>query len=86
LLEHYARSGQLARLATGTTIAHLPQQQLRRVPVPLPPLDEQRRIVDLLDDHLSRLDAADAYLTGKSPKVTPSSFGDPGVVLVRPRR
>jgi type I restriction enzyme S subunit len=63
LLEHHSVSGVLARLSTGTTIAHLPQQQLRRVPVPLPPLDEQRRIVDLLEDHLSRLDAADAYLS-----------------------
>ena len=63
LLEHHAMSGLLARLATGSTIAHLPQQQLRRVPVPLPPLGEQRRIVDLLEDHLSRLDAADRYLT-----------------------
>jgi type I restriction enzyme S subunit len=62
LMEHHSLSGQLAKLATGTTIAHLPQQQLRRVPVPLPPLDEQHRIVDLLEDHLSRLDAADAYL------------------------
>ena len=49
-------------MSTGTTIAHLPQQQLRRVPVPLPPADEQRHIADLLEDHLSRLDAADAYL------------------------
>lgn len=62
LMEHHSLSGQLAKLATGTTIAHLPQQQLRRVPVPLPSLDEQRRIVDLLEDHLSRLDAATAYL------------------------
>lgn len=62
LMEHHSLSGQLAKLATGTTIAHLPQQQLRRVPVPLPPLDEQHRIVELLEDHLSRLDAADAYL------------------------
>jgi len=31
---------------------------IRQIPVPLPPLDEQRRIVDLLEDHLSRLDAA----------------------------
>lgn len=62
LMEHYSLSGQLAKLATGTTIMHLPQQQLRRVPVPLPPLNEQHRIVDVLEDHVSRLDAAEAYL------------------------
>ena len=37
---------------------------IRRIPVPLPALDEQRRIVDILEDHLSRLDAADASLRG----------------------
>lgn len=31
---------------------------IRQIPVPLPPLDEQRRIVEILEDHLSRLDAA----------------------------
>jgi len=31
---------------------------IRAIPIPLPPLDEQRRIVDLLEDHLSRLGAA----------------------------
>jgi type I restriction enzyme S subunit len=61
-LEHQALSGGLQRLTTGSTIAHLPQQQLRRVPVPLPPVDEQRRIVAILEDHLSRLNAARAYL------------------------
>lgn len=35
---------------------------IRQIPVPLPPLDEQLRIVDLLEDHLSRLDAAENYL------------------------
>jgi type I restriction enzyme S subunit len=58
LLQHHADSGVLARLSTGSTIAHLPQQQLRRVPVPLAPIGEQRRIVELLEDHLSHLDAA----------------------------
>jgi len=38
------------------------QSQLRSVQLPIPSLDEQRRIVDILEDHLSRLDAADAYL------------------------
>lgn len=31
--------------------------------IPVPPLDEQRRIVDILEDHLSRLDAAAALLS-----------------------
>jgi type I restriction enzyme S subunit len=35
---------------------------VRSIPLVLPPLDEQRRIVDLLEDHLSRLDAADQGL------------------------
>lgn len=62
LLEHHSGNGTLGSLATGSTIAHLPQQQLRRIPVPHPPLDEQCRIVDLLEDHLSRLDAAESSL------------------------
>lgn len=57
-----AQTGSLDALATGSTIKHLPQQQLRRLMVPIPPLDEQRRIVDILEDHLSHLDAADAYI------------------------
>lgn len=43
------RKVSLARFRTGISI-------------PVPSLDEQLRIVDLLEDHLSRLDAADAYL------------------------
>jgi len=62
LLEYHAQTGALAKLASGSTIAHLPQQQFRRLPVPVPPMQEQRRIVDLLEDHLSRLDAAEAGL------------------------
>lgn len=58
LLEHYDGTGVLAARATGSTIKHLPQVQLRQLPVPLPSLAEQRRIVDVLEDHLSRLDAA----------------------------
>lgn len=33
-------------------------KSIRAIPVPLPPLVEQRRIVEILEDHLSRLDAA----------------------------
>ena len=31
--------------------------------IPLPPIDEQRRIVEILEDHLSRLDAAEQIVT-----------------------
>ena len=63
LLEHYALKGVLAERATGSTILHLPQEQLRHLPVPLPPLVEQRRIVAILEGHLSRLDAGSNSLT-----------------------
>jgi type I restriction enzyme S subunit len=69
LLEHHSLSGTLAGMSTGTTIAHLPQEKLRRVPVPLPPLDEQRQIVALLEDHLSRLDAASAYVRSATKRL-----------------
>ena len=36
------------------SIKHLPQEDLRRLPIPLPPLDEQRRIVAELDPSSSR--------------------------------
>lgn len=48
---------------TGTTRASLNISVIREMPVPVPPLDEQRRIVDLLEYHLSRLDAAGGYLS-----------------------
>ena len=61
-LESAASSGVLARFSTGSTIAHLPQERLRRIPVPLPSTDEQRQIVEIIEDHLSRLDAANRAL------------------------
>jgi type I restriction enzyme, S subunit len=64
LLEFYDGDGTLEKFSTGSTIAHLPQQKLRTLPVPLPPMEEQRQIVDILEDHLSRLDAAGQLLAG----------------------
>lgn len=45
-------------LFTGTTIKHLPKEKIAAVMVPLPPLEEQERIVQILEEQLSRLDAA----------------------------
>lgn len=44
-LQDAARAGRLEALYTGSTIKHLPGRQLVRVPVALPPVPEQRRIV-----------------------------------------
>jgi len=43
----------------GTTVASLETARLHEMTLPVPPLDEQRRILDVLEDHLSRLDVAD---------------------------
>ena len=43
---------------------------LAQYPLPLPPLNEQRRIVAAIEEHLSRLDAADAYLAASSKRVS----------------
>jgi len=71
LLEHYAVTGELRERATGSTILHLPQQRLRELPIPLPPLDEQRRIVEILEDHLSRLDRARSLISAGLAKTKP---------------
>lgn len=49
---------------SGTTRKRISRKNLGALNVPLPQVEEQRRIVDLIEDHLSRLDAADAYLAG----------------------
>lgn len=62
-LEHYLNHFDYRGFANGTTRLKLTQGAMRQIPVALPPLDEQRRIVDILEDHLSRLDAAGAAVT-----------------------
>lgn len=45
------------------TVKHLSSRSVAAIPLPAPPIEEQRRIVNLLEDHLSRLDAAKSYLS-----------------------
>ena len=61
-LEHAARSGQLAKHFTGSTINHLTGRALAEVRVPLAPADEQRRIVDAIESVFADLDAGVAAL------------------------
>ena len=58
-----------ASARTTAGIYKVNQSQLRCVKLPVPSLDEQRRIVDILEDHLSRLDAADDYLDAASRRI-----------------
>lgn len=62
----YLQSAELRRrwsaAARGTNINNLKRGDLLDTPVPVPPPAEQRRIVEILEDHLSRLDAATATL------------------------
>ncbi|KQM27946.1 MULTISPECIES: restriction endonuclease subunit S [unclassified Sphingomonas] len=55
LFTHLAARDGLSHLFTGTTIKHLPQVALQRVPFPLPPAAEQRRIVAKVDGLAVRL-------------------------------
>lgn len=61
----YALQGYLDAIwkaTSSTTVKHLSSRSIADIPLPNPPRDEQRRIVDILEDHLSRLDAANDYL------------------------
>lgn len=44
--------------AKGTNINNLKPSDISETNIPIPPIDEQLKIVELLEDHLSRLDAA----------------------------
>lgn len=61
-MEPSVRSKAKALMAGATGRMRLGATDLGQFQIPLPPLAEQRRIVALLEDHLSRLDAAAAYL------------------------
>ncbi|MFI9153538.1 restriction endonuclease subunit S [Streptomyces sp. NPDC053367] len=81
-LNHFNYEG----FANGTTRLKLTKAAMLRIPVMLPPVEEQRRIVALLDGQLSRLDAAEKALgdAGRRVALTVRSllngyFGPSGV-------
>ncbi len=53
-----AADEELALWGRGTTFAELPGNALAGIRVPLPPLDEQRRIADYLDEKCAQIDRA----------------------------
>jgi type I restriction enzyme S subunit len=62
-LVHYLNCFNYDGYANGTTRLKLTKSSMISIPVPLPPLPEQHRIVDALEAHLSRLDAAENLIT-----------------------
>ncbi|WP_298460248.1 restriction endonuclease subunit S [uncultured Cellulomonas sp.] len=55
-----AMKSEFERLAHGSTHLTIYMPDLEGLDVPLPPLDEQRRIADFLDDQVSRIDSVTA--------------------------
>jgi len=53
---------QIRELGSGTTFPELSKKVAEGVPLPLPPLAEQRRIVAAIEEQFSRLDAAERTL------------------------
>jgi type I restriction enzyme, S subunit len=57
-ITHYLNSFNYEGYANGTTRLKLTKSSMCSIPVPLPPFAEQHRIVEAIEDHLSRLDSA----------------------------
>jgi type I restriction enzyme S subunit len=49
---------QIGKLSSGIALANINSPKIQSIKLPLPPMREQERIVEILEDHLSRLDAA----------------------------
>lgn len=54
----------------GTTVASIEMPRFQQFTLPVPELAEQRRIVEILEEHLSHLDAAANYECGARQRVT----------------
>lgn len=55
---------------TGTTVASIEVPRLYTFELPVPPLAEQGRILEIIEDHLSRLDAAADYAAAASKRLS----------------
>lgn len=68
----YALSNPNAFVRRGSGQPFIRQQDVRDMEISYPPIDEQNKIVELLEDHISRLDAALADV--KQAKIKASQF------------
>jgi type I restriction enzyme S subunit len=70
--EWFIKNGFASDLIKGVTISSLSQSGLRSIEVTYPPIEEQYKIVEILEDHLSRLDSA--LVDVKQAKIKSSQF------------
>ena len=71
VFRHHLHSGRFMREARITTnIAHLSSTRFATVEFPVPPLAEQHRIVEAVEEHLSRLYAAEAAARAARNRLT----------------
>ena len=64
-----ALSGDFGRAGRGVNIRHLGKAGLASFPLPMAPAAEQHRIVAAVEEHLSRLDAADAAVRSAERRI-----------------
>lgn len=57
-LVHYLNGNDLTPFVTGMTVPKLTQEKMRSIPIPLPPLPEQERIVSIIDKAFEAIDKA----------------------------
>ena len=70
-LKHALDAVDYEPFVNGTTRLKLTKGALNGIPIPLPPLNEQRRIVAAIEEQLSRLDAADEALASAALRNEP---------------
>ncbi len=68
-VEHYLNSISIANYVTGAAQPKLNQAQLNSIPIPLPPLAEQRRIVAELDAEAEQMEAVRSLLPRFEAKI-----------------
>ncbi|WP_405430720.1 restriction endonuclease subunit S [Micromonospora sp. NBC_00617] len=68
-LHHFLNTFNYRGFANGTTRLKLTQNAMKKIPVPVPPLVEQRRIVAALEGHLSAVDSGRRYLVSAQKKM-----------------
>ena len=60
-LTYFLISTDLSEYITGVTVPKLNQERMRTIPIPLPPLDEQKRIVAKLNEAMEECDRCQEY-------------------------